>query len=90
MRVVLARPAKAARNHAVAQLADDPLAAARLYGRFEAAQRRLGQFPSLGRAGAREGIRELVVDRTPYVFVYQIEANAVVILDIRHTSRRPS
>lgn len=65
-------------------------AGAHLLRRFAATEALLGRFPNAGRMGTRAGTRELVVPRTPYVFIYQIEASTVVILDIWHTSRKPS
>lgn len=89
MRVKYTATARAASNHAVAAL-DDVTAGARLLQRFAATEALLGRFPNGGRMGTRAGTHELVVPRTPYVFIYQIEASTVVILDIWHTSRKPS
>ena len=89
MRVKHTAAARAASNHAVAALVD-VAAGARLLQRFAATEALLGRFPSAGRMGTRAGTRELVVPGTPYVFIYQVEASTVVILDIWHTSRRPS
>jgi toxin ParE1/3/4 len=80
--------ARAAYNHAIAAR-DDLQVEARLVQRFTAAEIMLGRFPRLGRAGKDEGTRELVLSGTPYIFVYRIEASVVVILDIRHSSRKP-
>ena len=88
MRVKHTAAARAASNHAVAAL-DDVTAGARLLQRFAATEALLGRFPSAGRMGIRAGTRELVVSGTPYVFIYQIEASTVVILDIWHTARKP-
>ena len=88
--MTFAQPAAAAYNHAIDQLADDPAAAAHLYKRFAEARRHLERFPNLGRAGNRPGIRELVIAGTPYVFVYRVDPDALVILDIRHGRRKPS
>ena len=85
-----AQPASAARNHLIARRAEDPDAAARLYKRFADAAARLGHFPNLGRAGHEPGTRELVIAGTPYLFIYRVDPNAVMILDIQHTARKPS
>jgi toxin ParE1/3/4 len=69
---------------------DDPIAGARLLQRFDAAEILLGRFPFLGRVGRVEGTRELVLARTSYMVVYRVERGAIVILDIRHDSRKPS
>ncbi len=63
--------AKAERNHALAAYAD-PRAAARLLERFDATERLLHDFPSLGRLGQQTGTRELVVAGTPYLFIYRL------------------
>jgi toxin ParE1/3/4 len=48
----------------------------------------LRQFPESGRPGRIEGTRELVIDRTPYIVAYRINANIVRILRVLHGSRR--
>ena len=84
--MTLAQRAKAEFNHALARCDSDD-AAARLLTRFDAAMRRLGRFPELGRPGRQTGTRELVIANTPYLFIYEIEHNRVQILEIRHGSR---
>ena len=84
--MTLTKRAKAERNHALAQRGDDA-AAARLLERFDAAERRLGHFPELGRAGRRAGTRELLIAGTPYLFIYRIEEDRLTVLEIRHGSR---
>ncbi len=86
MRVTYEQQALAARNHLIARR-DDPLAAARLYKRFDATKRLLGRHPYLGREGHRPGTRELIVAGTPYVFIYRVEEQVVTILDIQHSGR---
>jgi toxin ParE1/3/4 len=90
VRVKLAQPARAARNHLLAARIDDPIALARFLERLDAAERRLARFTALGRIGREPGTRELLIAGTPYLFVYRIEETAVVILDIRHSGRQPS
>ena len=87
--MIFSQPTRAARNHLIAERIDDPLETVRLVERLDQAQARLAHFPNLGRAGRRAGTRELVLSGTPYLFVYRVDANAVVILDIRHTARKP-
>jgi toxin ParE1/3/4 len=48
----------------------------------------LTQFPRLGRPGRLPGTRELVIPRTPYVVVYRVDADEVVILRVRHGALR--
>ena len=66
--------------------ADRPLAAERMKRRLVEVSDRLTHFPARGRAVGAS--RELVVVR-PYVIRYRITAEAVVILGVRHSRRRP-
>jgi toxin ParE1/3/4 len=49
----------------------------------------LVQFPDRGRAVPKTDMRELVTTY-PYIIRYRIAGNVVVILRVRHTSRRPT
>jgi len=49
----------------------------------------LEAFPELGRIVDDAGRRRLPVSRFPYVIYYRIEGSEILILHIRHTSRRP-
>lgn len=44
----------------------------------------LAEHPYLGRSGRVEGTRELVVGNTPYIVVYRIETQAIVVLRLLH------
>lgn len=81
------QPARAARNHYIAER-EDANSAARLYMRFEEVTTLVGRFPYLGREGRLRGTRELMVSGTPYVFIYRVERSVVTILDIQHSGRR--
>lgn len=48
--------------------------------------RSLKQFPNRGRAGLKEGTRELVIVPLPYIIVYGVESNTVHIFRVIHTS----
>ena len=50
---------------------------------WEAAQS-LRHFPDRGRTGYVEGTRELRIPRLPYMLVYAVEEDAVVILRLLH------
>ncbi|QJU60006.1 type II toxin-antitoxin system RelE/ParE family toxin [Sphingomonas sp. AP4-R1] len=63
----------------------NPYAADRLAGRIFAAGQSLSEFPRRGRP-ARDDCRELVVHRS-YVILYQISAETVSILDVRHAAQ---
>ena len=45
------------------------------------------EFPSIGRVGRVLGTRELPTTPFPYIIVYQVESETVLILTIRHGAR---
>ena len=45
-------------------------------------------FPNRGRPGKRAGTRELVLWPLPYVVVYRVRAEAVVVLRVLHGAQR--
>jgi toxin ParE1/3/4 len=47
----------------------------------------LRNHPHLGRAGAEPGIRELVIGNTPYVVLYRVQDQRVIISTIWHASQ---
>ena len=63
---------------------DKPDAAARLAARIVAMVETLREHPYLGRAGAEPGIRELVIGGTPYIVLYRVRGNRLVILNVWH------
>ncbi|MBP7660485.1 MAG: type II toxin-antitoxin system RelE/ParE family toxin [Burkholderiaceae bacterium] len=69
---------------------DDPAAARLVVGRVLAAVAALEDQPALGRPGRVPGTRELVVPRTRYLVPYRARGDAIEILRVFHTSRRPS
>ncbi|MER9756821.1 type II toxin-antitoxin system RelE/ParE family toxin [Mesorhizobium sp. M0166] len=50
---------------------------------------RLAEFPESGHATDIPGVRVLFTGRYPYKIFYRARADAIEILHIRHTSRRP-
>ena len=50
------------------------------------AARSLKQFPNRGRAGQKDGTRELVMIPLPYIIVYGVESDMVYIFRVIHTS----
>ena len=52
--------------------------------RIDAVLDLLDQHPALGRPGRVEGTRELVVTRTNYVAIYQIDGEVIDILRVLH------
>lgn len=63
-------------------LSVNPIAASRLAQRVDAAVRLLRERPDAGRIGLREGSREWVVQRSPYLLVYRVTDTAVQILHV--------
>ena len=66
---------------------DNPGAATRIVDRIEAAVGRLRMFPQIGRPAPRPKTRELVIARTPFIAVYRVQNEEVVILSILHGAR---
>ena len=67
----------------------NPQAARRLADSLIESGNSLAQFPHRGRPVPRTDIRELVTS-LPYIIRYQVVGDIVVILRIRHSSRRPT
>lgn len=67
---------------------ENPRAANSVVERIEAASRQIGMFPEIGPRKYRAA-RMFPVGRFPYLIFYAIEGDEVVILTIRHSSRRP-
>jgi len=69
--------------------ADDPAMARVVVQRVLAAVAMLAEQPALGRPGRVPGTRELVVLKTRYIVPYRVRGDAVEVLRVFHTSRRP-
>lgn len=67
---------------------DKPEAASRLATRIVAVVEALREHPYLGRAGAEPGIRELVIGGTPYIVLYRVRGERVIIGTIWHGAQR--
>ena len=63
---------------------DKEEAAEQLAMRMVAVVEALREHPYLGRAGREAGTRELVVGGTPYVIVYRVRGERIVITTIWH------
>jgi len=66
----------------------NPSAAISMGDAIEAAVRNLVDHPRTGRLGRVKGTRELVVTGTPYVIIYRVEPDAVVLLRLLHGAQR--
>ena len=64
-----------------------PENAARLIREICDAPSALKSFPNRGRAGKKEGTRELVIPSLPYIIVYHVRGDAVHIVRILHSSQ---
>jgi toxin ParE1/3/4 len=62
----------------------NPRAALDAGDRIRATIRLLSQHPAIGRSGRRDGTRELVVARTPFLLVYRVESDVITILRLFH------
>ncbi len=66
---------------------DNPAAAERIFRAILVTAGRLEKFPNIGRAGRIPGTRELSISGLPYLLVYEVNSDAVIILAVFHTSR---
>lgn len=65
----------------------DPQAAAKVLGRIGAAINLLREFPYLGHETAVPGARVVVAAGLPYLVVYGIKENDIIILGIFHAAQ---
>jgi len=63
-------------------------AAARLAMRIVAVVEALREHPYLGRVGAEPGVRELVIGGTPYIVLYRVRDERIIISTIWHGAQR--
>jgi toxin ParE1/3/4 len=89
MQIVWTEPALRDLAAARAYIARDNLPAAdEQVVRVMAAVADLLQFPQIGRPGRREGTRELVIGRTPYIVPYRLRGDLIEILRVLHGRQR--
>jgi toxin ParE1/3/4 len=48
---------------------------------------KIANFPTLGKEGIKQGTREFLIPKTPFIIIYHIEETSVTILRIFHTKR---
>jgi toxin ParE1/3/4 len=65
-------------------LAENPRAAERVRTAIAAAIELLNRFPNIGRPGSVEGTREKPVRSMPYIIVYEVAADELIILRVYH------
>ncbi len=66
---------------------DNPIAARPVGRRIAEHIHKPNAIPYLGRPGTAAGTRILVVPRLPYVVIYEIVENEIVILGVMHGAR---
>lgn len=67
---------------------DKPQAAERLATRIISLTESLRKHPFLGRTGTEPGVRELVIAGTPYIVVYRITGQGLVINSVWHGAQQ--
>lgn len=67
---------------------DNPLAAITQGDRIEDQVDQLLQHPRMGRPGRKQGTRELVISRTPFIVVYRIKGKRVELLRLLHGAKK--
>ncbi len=89
MRVVItARAERDLDAHVAYILERDPEAAVRMADAILAQIMSLAEFPFRTRPGRVPGTRELVVAGFPYIVVFEVSADKVVILHINHARQQ--
>jgi toxin ParE1/3/4 len=68
-------------------LTENPAAALSTDAAIARHTKRLRQFPHLGRPGRVSGTRELTLPRTPFIVVYQVNQEGIILLRILHGAR---
>jgi addiction module RelE/StbE family toxin len=63
-------------------------AALKLHRRTRERVRQLEKFAFSGRTGRMPGTRELVIGKSPYIAVYTVEADIVIVHHVFHTSQQ--
>ena len=67
---------------------ETPLHAARLIRSLYDAVFALRTFPQRGRSGKKAGTRELVVQSSPYIVIYQVSSDVVYVARILHGAQK--
>ncbi|MBI2719984.1 MAG: type II toxin-antitoxin system RelE/ParE family toxin [Rhizobiales bacterium] len=67
----------------------DPQAADHVVARILAATRRVEQYPNIGQASDRAGVRLLQITGLPYVLPYKVTANDIEIFAVFDQRRDP-
>lgn len=68
---------------------DDEETAIRVYNYIRERVSCLEKHPNAGRPGRVFGTRELIIEHYPYIVPYRVRDDAIEILRVFHTSRKP-
>lgn len=67
---------------------DNPLAAVSQGDRIDEQLDILLQHPQMGRPGRKQGTRELVISRTPFIVVYRVKGKRIELLRLLHGAQK--
>lgn len=67
---------------------EDPVTAYRIFDEVFDRAGILDDNHDIGRAGRMKGTRELVINGTPFILVYQVNPNDVLILNLLHGAQK--
>jgi len=67
---------------------DNPLAAITQGDRIAEQVDTLLQHPQMGRPGRKQGTRELVISRTPFIVVYRLKSKRIELLRLLHGAQQ--
>ena len=67
---------------------DNPMAAVSQGDRIAEQIEILQQHPQMGRPGRKQGTRELVISRTPFIVVYRVKAKRIELLRVLHCAQQ--
>jgi plasmid stabilization system protein ParE len=67
-----------------------PAGSARAKRQFHAVERLLREHPEAGHPTPVEGVRRLVIPKTPFTRVYRVTAERIEILEVRDDRRPPA
>jgi toxin ParE1/3/4 len=68
---------------------ENPRAAQRVTTRLQQVIEQISEFPEMGQRADLEGIRRMPAGPYPYIVLYEVMHDVVVIHHIRHGARRP-
>lgn len=67
---------------------DNPLAAVTQGDRIDEQVDTLLRHPQMGRPGRKQGTRELVIGRTPFIVVYRLKSKRIELLRLLHGAQQ--